>query len=337
MGSDDREGDKMRRLLKPAGWLLSAGIFFVVMILVVQLLCPLNDIIKNWRSFYCLERQSVETLIVGSSHAFASFNTDMIQERTGKTAYILASNSQNVTQTYFNVLEALKYQTPERIILEAYSINADDNFRGGETDDKNWKKESNIDGMRFGAVKLRAVMEQYRPKNWTYALLSIARFHNNWKSSGDVLESARFLLTGAVDFNDFRPSKSTMSEETMQKYAEAERSMSQYLVVSETNILHFQKLAALCREKGISLYVVMAPMYDVYIDSINYASWADQITALTEQEGVPYLDCNACYDEIGLTAQDFEDAYNSYHHLNASGADKVTAFVMEELYGKKNS
>ena len=127
-----------------------------------------------------------------------------------------------------------------------------------------------------------------------------------------------------------------MSEETMRKYAEAEEQTSEY-IVSESNILHFQKLAALCREKGVSLYVVMAPMYDVYIDSINYTSWMEKISALAEQEGVPYLDCNARYDEIGLTAQDFEDAYNSYHHLNAAGADKVTAFVLEELYDEENN
>ncbi len=326
----------MWRLLKPVRWLLSAGIFFVSMALVISLLCPLNDIIRNWRSFYGQSPQSVETLIVGSSHAYSSFNTAMFEEKTGKTAYILASNSQNTTQTYFNVLEALKYQTPERIILEAYSLDSNDNFRGGESDDKDWKKESNIDGMRFGVVKLQAVMEQYRPENWTYALLSIARFHGNWKHPGDILENARFLLDRPDDFSSFRPSRSTMSEETMRKYAEAEEQTSEY-IVSESNILHFQKLAALCREKGVSLYVVMAPMYDVYIDSINYTSWMEKISALAEQEGVPYLDCNARYDEIGLTAQDFEDAYNSYHHLNAAGADKVTAFVLEKLYDEENN
>lgn len=324
----------MRRLLKPAGWLLSVGIFLTSLALLTVLLCPLNDIIRNWRSFYRLEKQSVETLIVGSSHAYSSFNTGMFQEKTGEETYILASNSQNVTQTYFNVLEALKYQTPKILILEAFSLNSNNNFRGGETDDKNWKKESNIDGMRFGAVKLQAVMEQYRPENWLYALLPVARFHTNWKNSGNLLESSRFLLGRPNDFSPFRPSWSVMSEETMQKYAEAAQNTAEY-TVSESNILHFQKLAALCREKGILLYVVMAPMYDVYIGSINYASWMEKIVALTEQAEVPYLDCNVHYDEIGLTAQDFENAYSSNHHLNAAGADKVTTFVLEELYEKE--
>ena len=122
----------------------------------------------------------------------------------------------------------------------------------------------------------------------------------------------------------------------MRQFAEAEQQTLEF-TISESNVLYFRKLAALCRERGISLYLVMAPMYDVYIDSINYASWTDKITALAEQEEIPYLDCNARYDEIGLIAQDFEDVYSRIIHLNASGADKVTAFVTEELYGKKNS
>lgn len=328
-------GFGVKRLLRPAGWALSTGIFLAGMALAVSLLYPLNDIVRNWRAFYRLEPRSVDILIVGNSHAYATFDTGQFPGYAGKTACILASNSQNVTQTYFNVLEALRYQTPDTIFLEASAINSNDNFRGGQTDDMDWKKESNIDGMRFGLVKLRAVAAQYRPRNWAYALLPIARCHGNWKDPEQILKNGRFLLEGVESFSAFRPSRSQMSEETMRKYAEAEPRDSRYYI-SETNLRYFHALAALCRERGITLCLVMAPMYDVYIDSINYASMYGRISALAEQEGVPYLDCNARYDEIGLTAQDFEDAYNTYHHLNAAGAEKVTAFVLEELYGEGN-
>ena len=76
----------------------------------------------------------------------------------------------------------------------------------------------------------------------------------------------------------------------------------------------------------------MAPMYDGYIRSINYDGYTDKIAELAQSESLFYLDCNKYYDEIGLTAQDFEDLYTSYHHLNKEGADKVTRFVLEALY-----
>lgn len=123
-----------------------------------------------------------------------------------------------------------------------------------------------------------------------------------------------------------------MSEETAQRYAEAEYNPSEW-VISKANERYFHKLAQLCQKEGIPFYVVMAPMYDVYIRSINYDSQMKQVSALAESEGVYYLDCNLYYDEIGLSAGDFEDAFNGYHHLNGTGAEKVTQFVMETLFG----
>ncbi len=223
-----------------------------------------------------------------------------------------------------------QYQKPEAIILEAFSINNNDNWQGGENDDKDWKKESNIDGMRLGAVKVEAICSQYRPENWAYAFFRIGRSHGNWADTSQVYSNYAFFRKGIKGFSPFRPSKSTMSEETAQKYEEAEKRDGD-IAISETNIAYFHKLAGLCRSEGIEFYVVMAPMYKTYIDSINYESWLNRLLDLTKSEDIAYLDCNLHYDEIGLTASDFEDAYNGYHHLNVSGSSKVTDFLLKEL------
>ena len=41
----------------------------------------------------------------------------------------------------------------EAVILEAISLNGNNNYRDGDTPDRDWKKESNIDGMRMGLPK----------------------------------------------------------------------------------------------------------------------------------------------------------------------------------------
>ncbi len=316
-----------------------AGLCFILLFLAglkasVVLLYPPNTIIRTWHRFYTLKKGEVDLLVVGSSHAYATFDPAVISQATGMNSYILASNSQNTVQTYFNVKEALRYQHPDAIILEAFSLDNNVNFRISATPDRDWKKESNIDGMRFGLTKLEAVMEQYERENWSYALLPIARCHGNWADVEAIGSNLAFYTGGIWKYSSFHPSETSMSAETAREYAEADYNPSEW-VISKTNALHFHKLAQLCREEGITLYVVMAPMYDVYIRSINYDSQTSQIAALAESEGVRYLDCNLHYDEIGLTAQDFEDLYSSYHHLNGAGAEKVTQFVMEELYGEK--
>ncbi len=329
------------RDIKPSNCLIQflKGLLFILILLAglkaaVLLLYPSNEIVRTWQRFYALEKGEVELLVVGSSHAYSTFDTSVIFQTTGMESYILATNSQNAVQAYFNVKEALHYQRPKAIILEAFSLDNNNNWRYGDTPDRDWKKESNIDGMRFGLTKLEAVMEQYERENWSYALLPIARCHGNWENIVTVGSNLRFLTGGMEGFSSFRPSWSVMSAETAEQYAQAAYNPAEW-VISETNELHFRKLAALCREEGIPFYVVMAPMYDVYIQSMNYDSCTDKVAALAESEGVSFLDCNLYYDEIGLTAEDFEDVFNTYHHLNGSGAEKVSRFVMETLYGRE--
>lgn len=306
-------------------------ILFVIILLgmlnvINKILYPTTDITRNWHQFYSLEPNSVDTIILGSSHAYASFNTPYLREKTGKNVYILASNSQAVLQSYYNLKEILKYQTPECVILEAFSINDNSNFRiSTDTPDKDWRKEGNIDGMRFGLAKIQAVLAQYYPSNWGYAFLPIIRTHHNWKNVVQIQDN---LQETQKSFCDFRPSKTGMSKEVMDQYAGLEKNNEEY-VISQENITAFHQMASFCRQKNIEFYVVMCPMYDKYIQSINYDSWNSKIEELCQQEQVPYLDCNYHYQEIGLCAQDFENIFIDYIHLNNNGADKVTNFVWE--------
>lgn len=331
-GDDIMQKNWVIHLKQCLGGLCFFLIFLVGLKTMVVLLYPSNTITRTWHRFYTLKKGEVDLLVVGSSHAYATFDPSVISQMTGLESYILASNSQNTVQTYFNVKEALHYQHPQAIILEAFSLDNNNNWRYGETPDRDWKKEANIDGMRFGITKLEAVMAQYERANWSYALLPIARIHGNWTDVSTVGSNIAFYTGGIREYSSFHPSETSMSAETVEKYAQSPYNPTEW-VISDTNISYFRKLARLCREEDIPLYVVMAPMYDVYISSINYDDWTGKVAGLAESEEVFYLDCNRHYNEIGLTSQDFEDAFNSYHHLNGAGAEKVTRFVMKTLYG----
>ncbi len=276
------------------------GCFFVLLLLAglraaVLLLYPPNAIVRTWHRFYALGEGEAQILVVGSSHAYSTFDPSVISRITGKSSYILASNSQNTVQAFFNVKEALHYQRPEAIILEAFSLDDNNNWRYGDNPDRDWKKEANIDGMRFGFTKLEAVAEQYERRNWGYALLPIARCHGNWEDFGAVNANLDFYTEGIREYSSFHPSETSMSAETARRYDQAEYNPAEW-VISEANIRHFHKLASLCREEGIPFYVVMSPMYEGYIRSVNYDSCTEQIAELAESEEVIFLDCNLYYD-----------------------------------------
>ncbi len=313
-------------------FVLFSALLFAALQAAVLLLYPSNAIFRTWKCFYSLEKDKIDILIVGNSHAYASFDPNVIREMTGKDSYILSSNSQTVVQAYFNVKEALHYQHPDILLLEAFALDENDNFRyGTATPDRDWKKESNIDGMRFGLTKLEAIAAQYFPENWSYALLPITRCHSNWADI-ETIGSNLFFYTGGIrQYSSFHPSETKMTEETKSLYDTAGYNPGEK-VISDVNLLYFHKLAQLCREEQITLFLVMAPMYDGYIRSINYEDWKGKLEDLAEGENISYIDCNVSYDEIGLISRDFEDAYLSFQHLNKDGADKVTRFVFSKIY-----
>lgn len=328
---EKRRWGNLGELLK---WMLFVIFFFTGLETAVVLLYPSNAGFRSWKGFYALEKGEAELLVVGSSHAYSTFDPAVISGMTGMRSYILSANSLNTVQAYYNVKEALRYQRPKAIILEASSLDNNDNWRNSATPDRDWKKESNIDGMRFGTVKLEAVKEQYWPENWCYAMNPVVRCHSNWENITTIGSNLAFYTGDIQGYTSFQPSVSSMSEETAAQYAEAPYNPEEW-VISETNEYYFHELAQLCRKEEIPLYLVMAPMYDVYIHSIYYDSWKGKIEALAESEEVYYLDCNESYNEIGLTAEDFEDLFSNIHHLNAAGAEKVTRFVMGTLYGQE--
>ena len=78
---------KVRKFnIKAAGIAIKLLCFLLLAVLgcrgCVTMFYPMNDISCNWLAFYAQERNSVDTLIVGSSHAYSSFDPAAFRERS---------------------------------------------------------------------------------------------------------------------------------------------------------------------------------------------------------------------------------------------------------------
>lgn len=76
-----------------------------------------GDGIYGMTRFYQLDNETVDVLILGSSHAFEDVNTGVLWEQHGMASYVLAGSVQLMWNTYYYLKEALKTQTPQLIIL----------------------------------------------------------------------------------------------------------------------------------------------------------------------------------------------------------------------------
>ena len=88
---------------------------------------PWNMTLKV-EGFYNEPKNSMDLLFFGSSHMYCSIDPVMLQEETGLTSYVFATQQQPLWITCHYMKEALKYQRPEKIFLEVHMVSYQEKY-----------------------------------------------------------------------------------------------------------------------------------------------------------------------------------------------------------------
>ena len=108
-------------------------------------------------SFYNLKKNSLDIIFFGSSHSYASFYPDVIEEETNLKSYNFATQQQPIYITYHYMIEALKSQRPKYFVLETLMTSIDDEYA---TEGVN---RDALDKMKLSKNKIHKLAErQYR-------------------------------------------------------------------------------------------------------------------------------------------------------------------------------
>ena len=81
-----------------------------------------GDGIYSVTTFYEQEEDSVDLLILGSSHAYQNINPMILWKDAGIAAYDLCGSITPLWNSYYFLKEAVKTQSPRLVILEAYCL-----------------------------------------------------------------------------------------------------------------------------------------------------------------------------------------------------------------------
>ena len=118
-------------------------------------------------NFAALERDSVDTIFVGTSHQFCSINTDLLYNEYGINSFMLATSGQTIPMTYYAVMEAIIFQHPETIIMEVlYCAN---DFRTINTA----MSHIYFDGMPYSMAKREAIKDLIPEEEQIYYHLNL--------------------------------------------------------------------------------------------------------------------------------------------------------------------
>jgi len=281
---------------------------------------------NTFGDFYRLEKNSVDVLFMGSSHAVSSYNPQVIYDTYGITSYNLGSEQQSIVMTYYWLREALKYQSPKVVVLDPYTVHLYvDSYAYNNMNCMETAVRKAMDDMRPSLNKLEAalVIQHYDSnQSWESFFLLNLRYHDRWKSLGenDYTQGEMIAHGGIKGFSPMTeilasPSGSDYTfraedintEEPEDMYGSAPR--------------YLDKIRLLCEKEGIQLVFSCVPCYEPIRRYRSIKEYADTY-------GIPLYDFN---EENLYHAIDYSVERYGYYHPTYEGAEKISLYLGKVL------
>lgn len=270
-----------------------------------------GDGITAMETFYELEENSVDVLVLGSSHSFEDINPAVLYEEYGMASYVLASSVQPLWNTYYYLKEALKTQTPELIVLECWCT----------LYTQEYSKPSYVikstHGMKWSVDKWNAIKVSVNEEELFTYIPEFLRYHNRYEE----LTMADFLPYQGREayYSSWKGhgDNMTVTEFDDPMFSEP----TQGIVLHEKVEQYYRMIIELAQSEGIPICIVVSPCAELQKEQQERLYSAKLIA---EEYGVIFKDFNYCADEIGLNyAEDFADL----DHLNYKGNEKYTSYL----------
>lgn len=295
------------------------------------------------RYYYNEDKNSIDALILGTSHAYRGILPMEMYQLCGVKSYNLATSTQPIEVTYYALREAIKYQNPRVVIWDVSNLYIDN------TDEYRWKLVT--DEMIPGENKISLIREYLKKVESTEEiytdLFPLLEYHTRWKEllkqdfdlshknkyyfgKGGQISSVMREAVSVDEMNSFTNRLIKNNEKVVYEYHGGESSENRERdVLYSTEILNanvewFFKIKELCDENNIQLLAVKVPAIEEpqrYNSAWTFAKY-DKTQAFCDKNGVAYYDL--LYDtDIGLDWA--EDTIDGGRHLNLYGAQKVSA------------
>lgn len=285
------------------GVLLAFTLLYVDKVLAVKY----EDGIYGLTTFYELEENTVDVLVLGSSHAFANIDTGILWDDYGIASYILGGSIQPMWNTYYYLKDALKTQSPELIVLEAHTTTMQSDY----IDDSRIIK--NTYGMNWSKNKIDAIKVSSPPERWTDFLLSYSQYHNRYTE----LTKDDFLINrGSVYYRTWKGFYYELMGTTVFDPPNV-GGISERGSMSQKTEEYYRKTIELALEHDIPILIVASPYAITEWEQSVFNTASD----IAEKYRVPFINYNLLYESIGI---DYSSDMADIAHLNFSGRGKYT-------------
>jgi len=260
----------------------------------------------TWNMYLEEEKNSVDIMILGSSHAYCNIIPAGIYEKTGYTAYALTAPCLTMPLAYYYLKEGLKTQSPKVVLLEATGFFFN-RYMG--------HAKASIGYMPWGLNRLGAIVTSAEKNERAGLLFPMFNYHDRW----DEFKLADFFKDRPDQIADVNAGYTYLNVSEPQTRAERVFEYTQDDIALQQQYL--KKIISLCNDKNIKLEIIITP-------AASYVTDSDKKYLTDVIWGTPFYDFNDEFDSLGLDMQkDFYDA----RHLNVYGAVKFTDRLADHI------
>lgn len=273
--------------------------------------------------FYKLPNNSLDVLILGSSHAMCTYDPIRISNTFHLSTYNLGTALQQPDTAYYLLREVLKTQKPKVLIYDVY-------FKVMQNERAADQTTTVLKELRPSANALQMYINNLNMEDRII-------FYNNWLNPfgrfQSVLQNAtQATTTERSSFyrgNGFFITNNTVKPEAL--LPDAHPFPTEYQPLHPRQIEYLKKLVALAHENDIKILFFSAPMPPTIRGRIHYYNklYEDISTIATELK-IPYCDFNL-EKSLLLVDTDFADQ----GHLNVTGDKKFMDYFISYAKDRK--
>ena len=275
-----------------------------------------DDGICQMEQFYKQEENTIDVLVLGSSHAFVNINPQILYEQGEIKAYNLCASMQPTWHTYYYLKEALKYQHPKLIVMDVYRL----------VEKVDSSKETALVkstyGMKLSSNKwdsIRAGLSLERQTEAYVYLFEFPAYHGRYEDL--TREDFVFDKEKMENYRGFYP----VSKVAPMKRPELE-SITECTPIQQKTWDYFQKILELAKAEDIPVLLINVPYIQSEADKKIFNTLEEKLQNYDASYQITYVDFNKKYDELGI---DFNTDYADYDHLNESGVNKLNHYLAE--------
>lgn len=266
---------------------------------------------KSMISFYKMERNTADVIFYGSSHIYAGVNTVDLWDDYGIAGYNLSGSMQTLWNTYYNMEESLKYQSPQMMVVDLYGLLIQDEYSGASNVIKN------VSSMRFSLNKIENIWNSVPHEEFLSYLASYPLTHDSYRELKQENYDREIDSVGGKWYKGYKPSYGVTGYNELPHISNNDEKK----IPTEKNRKYLDKITQLAQKHRIQLAFIIVPYEGVTDEEQKMYNWAKNYV---EENEILFLDGNMKLVEMGFDpAADYAEA----SHLNYYGSCKFTEYL----------